>query len=172
MRRSTGKPPAPNPMPVAVEAHVTRGAAPQGEPPADIVGTRRALVPAGPTRPARRTARSWGVIRDSLELTARPLAAPTGASTGDSLSRAVRTHALCMHTQDRLGRRDRQASRRGTAAHRPQLVAHTLHTHAYAGLTRPREKAPRNSDLRHESQHETAGHSVVPTQTCAKNQTS
>jgi hypothetical protein len=42
--------------------------------------------------------------------------------------------------------------------------------HAYAGLIRPREKAPRNSDLRHESQREPAGHSVVHTQKGAKNQ--
>ena len=84
---------------------------------------------------------------------------------------AVRTHALCVHTQDRLGERHRRAGRRGTAAHRSRLAAHTLHTHAYAGLIRPREKAPRNSDLRHESQREPAGHSVVHTQEGANNQT-
>jgi hypothetical protein len=68
-----------------------------------------------------------------------------------SLISAVRTHALCVHTQECFGRRHRRASRRGPAAHRPHLVAHTLHTHAYAGLIRPREKHPRNSDLRHQS---------------------
>ncbi len=83
---------------------------------------------------------------------------------------AVRTHALCVHTQDRLGERHRRAGRRGTAAHRSRLAAHTLHTHAYAGLIRPREKHPRNSDRRHESQREPAGHGVVHTQKSARNQ--
>ena len=85
-----------------------------------------------------------------------------------SLISAVPTHALCTHTQDRFGERHRRAGRRGTAAHRLHLAAHTLHTHAYAGLIRPREKAPRNSDPRHESQREPAGHSVVHTQKGAK----
>ncbi len=88
-----------------------------------------------------------------------------------SLISAVRTHALCVHTQDCLGGRHRRAGRRGTAAHRPRLAAHALHTHAYAGLIRPREKAPRNSNLRQDSQREHAGHSVVHTQKRARNQT-
>jgi hypothetical protein len=94
------------------------------------------------------------------------MAAPRGTTSGAvtveiSLIRAVRTHALCVHTQDHLGGRHRRAGRRGTAAHRPRLAAHALHTHAYAGLIRPREKAPRNSDLRHECQREPAGQGVV-----------
>jgi hypothetical protein len=80
-----------------------------------------------------------------------------------SLISAVRTHALCVHTQDRLGGRHRRASRRGTAAHLAHLAARTLRTHAYAGLIRPREKAPTNPDLRRHPERETAGHSVVHT---------
>jgi len=41
----------------------------------------------------------------------------------------------------------------------------------YAALIRPREKAPRNSDLRHECQRELAGRGIVHTQKGAKNQT-
>ncbi len=70
----------------------------------------------------------------------------SGAVTVEiSLISAVRTHALCMHTQDRLGGRRRSAGRLETAAHRPYPAAHTLHTHAYAALMRPREIRPRNS---------------------------
>ena len=65
-----------------------------------------------------------------------------------SLISAVRTHALCVHTQECCGRRHRRAGRLEAAAHEPHLVAHTLHTHAYAALIRPREKHPRNSHLR------------------------
>jgi len=88
-----------------------------------------------------------------------------------SLISAVRTHALCVHTQDRLGGRHRRASRRGTAAHLAHLAARTLRTHAYAGLIRPREKAPTNPDLRRHPERETAGHSVVHTQESATNHT-
>jgi len=96
---------------------------------------------------------------------------PAAVTVEISLISAVRTHALCVHTQDHLGGRHRRADRRGTAAHRPHLVARTLHTHAYAGLIRPREKAPRNPDLRHHPERETAGHSVVHTQEGATNPT-
>jgi len=65
-----------------------------------------------------------------------------------SLISAVRTHALCVHTQECFGRRHRRAGRLEAAAHEPHLVAHTLHTHAYAALIRPRDKHPRNSRLR------------------------
>jgi hypothetical protein len=50
-------------------------------------------------------------------------------------------------------------------------TAPPCHGVPYAGLIRPREKAPRNSDLRHEPQREPAGHSIVHTQASAKNQT-
>ena len=43
-----------------------------------------------------------------------------------SLISPLHTHALCMHTQQRLGGRHRPACRHGTAAHRPHLAAHTL----------------------------------------------
>ena len=61
------------------------------------------------------------------------------------------------------------------ASSNPQLSGHisprhTLHTHAYAALSRPREKHPRNSHLRRMSERETAGHSVVHLQTSAMNQ--
>lgn len=79
-----------------------------------------------------------------------------------SLSNAVRTHALWMHRQDRFGGRHRRAGRRGTAAHRPHLVAHTLHRLAYAALIRPREKHPRNSHTRRSPQRETAGQAPAP----------
>ncbi len=79
-----------------------------------------------------------------------------------SLISAVRTHALCVHTQDCLGGRHRGAGRRGTAAHRPRLAAHALHTHAYAGLIRLREKHPRNSHLRRAPKRETAGQAPAP----------
>ena len=57
------------------------------------------------------------------------------------LIRAVRAHAPCTHRRDRLRRRHRRADRHEPAAQRAHLAAHTLHTHAYAGLIRPREKA-------------------------------
>ncbi len=60
----------------------------------------------------------------------------------------------------------RSPRKRSSAAAR---VAHTLHTHAYAGLIRPRETSPRNSDLRHESQREPAGHGIVHTHQGAEN---
>jgi len=39
-----------------------------------------------------------------------------------------------MHRQDRFGRRDLRAGRRGTAVHRPHLVAPPCHGLPYAGL--------------------------------------
>jgi hypothetical protein len=56
-----------------------------------------------------------------------------------SLIRAVHMHALCTRTQRHLAGPPQLVHRRGTAAHRPHLVARTLHTHAYAGLIRLRE---------------------------------
>ncbi len=88
---------------------------------------------------------------------------PGAVTVEISLSSAVRTHALCMHTQERLGGRHRRAGRRGTAVHRPRLATHALHTHAYAGLIRPREIHPRNPHLRRVPKRETAGRGVVPT---------
>ena len=79
-----------------------------------------------------------------------------------SLISAVRTHALCVHTQDCFGGRHQRAGRRGTAAHRPHLAARTLHTHAYAALIRPREKHPRNSHLRRAPERETACQALAP----------
>jgi hypothetical protein len=63
-----------------------------------------------------------------------------------SLIRAVRTHALCTHTQECFGRRHRRGGRLEAAAHEPHLVAHTLHTHAYVGLIRP-EKPTRETRI-------------------------
>jgi hypothetical protein len=63
-----------------------------------------------------------------------------------SLIRAVRTHALCMHTQEGLGGRRPTAIRHEPAAHRLRLAAHTLHRHAYAALSRPREIHPRKAN--------------------------
>ncbi len=103
-------------------------------------GARRADgVPVGPTR---RTARSWGAIRDRLQRGPRPLAA---LSPETSLIRALHTHALCLHMQRASDRRRRSIRRHEPAAHRPTLPARTLHRHAYADLSRPREKHPRNS---------------------------
>ncbi len=81
-----------------------------------------------------------------------------------SLISAVRKHALCMHTQDRLGGRRRNAGRLTTAAHRPHLTAHTLHTHPYAGLKGPREKHPRNVWISPRCRHKHAGQGRPPMQ--------
>ena len=93
----------------------------------------------------------------------RQVASPEGRPPeifSQRLMRAVHTHALCMHTQDRLGWRHRRAGRRRAPAHGG---AHTLHTHAYAALIRPREKHPRNPHLRRAAEQETAGHSGAQT---------
>jgi len=81
---------------------------------------------------------------------------------GISLIRAVRTHALCTHTQEGLGGRRPTAIRHEPAAQRRHLAAHTLHTHAYAGLIRPREIHPRNLPLRRATQREPAGQAPAP----------
>ena len=91
---------------------------------------------------------------------------------GISLIRAVRTHALCMHTQGGIGGRRPTAIRHEPAAHRPRLAAHTLHRHAYAALSRPREIHPRNANFDDSAEHEAAGQGVVHTQQSAKNHTS
>jgi hypothetical protein len=58
-----------------------------------------------------------------------------------SLISAVRTHALCVHTQECFGRRHRRAGGLEAAAHEPHLVAHTLHTSALRAV----DKAPRKT---------------------------
>ena len=59
----------------------------------------------------------------------------------DSLSRAVHTHALCMHTQRRhVGRRP-AAHRLEPAAQRPYLAVHTVHR----ACVRRIDKAPRKT---------------------------
>jgi hypothetical protein len=144
------------------------------EPPAEPVVVTLLLV-VGCGQGTREPGRAWqivvGVCRcHSASYGGSPSTTSGAVPVEFSLISAVRTHALCVHMQHRLGRRRRRASRRNTAAHRPYPAAHTLHTHGYAGLIRPREKAPRNSDLQHEPQREPAGHSIVHTQKRAKNQ--
>ncbi len=88
----------------------------------------------------------------------------------DSLISAVHTHALCMHTQRRHDEWPPSARRLEPAAHRPHLAAHTLHQHAYAALSRPREIHPRNSHLWRGAQHESAGRNIAHLHESARNQ--
>src|SRR5579875_3918523 len=113
------------------------GAAPYGNRLRTSSEPDASLFPPAPQDPPGRTARSWGVIHDSLELAARPpRRLDRRACTGDSLSRAVHTHALCVHTQERPGGVRRPASHRETAAHRLPVAAHILHTHALRSIDR------------------------------------
>ena len=143
-------------------------------------GRRRNQMPPGPRRSRKTRPKRCPVMAPAIRDTLRRPAGGnrvrgrqgTGAARWpeDSLSSALHTHALCMRMQRRHGERPPTARQLEPAAHRPHLAAHTLHQHAYAALSRPREKHPRNSYLRRGGQHESAGHSVAHLHENARNQ--